>query len=199
MFFVFDFQSIARTKNFIDLIQEYREGISVTSKAGRNDDSAVTRNELDLLEKEGLHEDVRKLEALSAQTVSIRRSIRVEKFVVLLGFVEDLPFAIMNSILLVYHRDHIAFTMIYGSTLLTFLGFGMKCMSVKVIYRLRTEFKYLKSHIQLQRNHSIAKIVPENCEMVPWGSFHESTDKLETEDERTLVFAISQFVTTKQS
>ena len=134
---------------------------------------------------------------LSAHAVSIRRSIRVEKFVVLLGFVEDLPFAIMNSILLVYHRDHIAFTMIYGSTLLTFLGFGMKCMSVKVIYRLRTEFKYLKSHIQVQRNHSIGKIVPENCAMFSSRSFRESTDKHQTEDEGTLVFSIRQFVTTE--
>ena len=39
------------------------------------------------------------------KAVEVRQLIRVEKFVLLLGFVEDLPFAIMNSITEGYDDD----------------------------------------------------------------------------------------------
>ena len=156
-------QSIARTKNFIDLIKEYREGISITSAAGHGDeaedDGAATMNEVNLLRQQSLHEDVEALELLSVRKLEVRRLIRVEKFVVLLGFVEDLPFAIMNSILILFHRDHIDFTMIYVSTLLTCLGFGMKLMSFRIIYILNLELKELKAQGKLQRTHSVSKCV----------------------------------------
>ena len=161
--FLFFAQSIARTKNFIDLIKEYREGISITSAAGHGDeakhDGSATMNEVNLLRQQSLYEDVEALECLSAKTLEVRRLIRVEKFVLLLGFVEDLPFAIMNSILLLFHRDHINYSMIYASTLLTCVGFGIKLMSFRIIYVLNSELKYLKEHGRLQRTHSVSKAV----------------------------------------
>ena len=115
-------------------------------------------NEVNLLKQEGLYEDVERLELLSVKTVEMRRLIRVEKFVLLLGFVEDLPFSIMNSILLLFHREHIDFTMIYISTLLTCLGFGMKLMSSRIIYVLNSDLKYFREYGRLQRNHSVSKV-----------------------------------------
>ena len=152
---------IARTKNFIDLIKEYTHGVSMTTSAGHEDEhddgSTATPLEVKLLKEQGLHDDVEKLEAISVKMVEVRRSIRIEKFTFILGFVEDLPITILNSILLIQYRDDIEYGVIYFSTLLTLLEFGMKSMSLEKIFMLNSELNYLKTHSQLQRNHSINK------------------------------------------
>ena len=153
---------IARAKNFMDLIKEYNHGVSMHSGAGHDDavnhdDSTATALEVNLLRQGGFHDDVEKLESLSVKSVEVRRSIRIEKFTFMLGFVEDLPITIMNSILLMKYRDDINYEVIYVSTLITLLEFGMKSMSIEKIFMLNSELKYLKEHSRLQRKHSVSK------------------------------------------
>ena len=110
-----------------------------------------------MLTSKGLTDEIKKLEDLTVKITEVRRSIRIEKFTFVLGFVEDLPITIMNSVLLLSYRDDIEYEVIYVSTLITLLEFGMKSMSFEKIMMLRSELKYLRQHVMLQRQSSVSK------------------------------------------
>merc|ERR1712096_401833 len=161
------FNCIARMKNFIDLVKELTGGVAMSAQSysqnlddggEMTEDHGTNLREVAMLAEQGLDEDIKKLEDLTVKITEVRRSIRIEKFTFVLGFVEDLPITIMNSVLLLGYRDDIEYSTIYVSTLITLLEFGMKAMSMEKIMMLRSELKYLRQHVLLQRKSSCSKL-----------------------------------------
>lgn len=143
---------IARMKNFIDLIKEYTAGVAMTSHALDQDQNL---SDVKLLRDQNMLDDVSKLEDLTVKLLEVERQTRIEKFTFMLGFVEDLPICIMNSVLLLSYREDIDYQTIYSSTLFTLIGFGVKMMSLEKIIMLKSEVKYMKQHVRLQRTSSV--------------------------------------------
>ena len=71
---------------------------------------------------------------------------------------EDLPVAIVNSILMIDYNNDINFNVIYFSTLITLLEFGHKFNSLEKIFMLKSRLTDLVHHVNLQRRFSVSKV-----------------------------------------
>ena len=156
-----------RMQNFIELCKEYSSGISITSddmkrvqrtsSSNKHDSNDAILADVEFLKSTGDIAGLNKLEDLTVKIQNITRQIRIEKFTFTLGCLEDLPVAIVNSILMINYTDDIDFDVIYFSTLITLLEFGHKFNSLEKIFMLKSRLTDLLHHVQLQRKFSVSK------------------------------------------
>jgi len=161
-----------RSRNLIEMLKEYSQGVSISAaeaegklellnddednKGGRQRQHSLAED-IDTLRKKGSQYDIKLLQDLTVKIVNTERSIRIEKFTFVLGLLEDLPIAIMNSVLMLGYMDDINFTVIYFSTLTTLLEFGVKMISLEKVLMLKSRLRDLKAHVNVQRKYSLSQ------------------------------------------
>jgi len=165
-----------RSRNFLEMLKEYNQGVSISAADGRDDallvgESMATgggdrarahslADDINTLKARGAsgRENVKVLEDLTVKIVNATRQIRIEKFTFVLGLLEDMPIAVMNSILMMKYMDDIDFPIIYFSTLTTLMEFGVKTISLEKVFMLKMRLRVLRGYVDVQRRYSIEHI-----------------------------------------